>query len=217
MFVLTQFNSESLNTHIAMTYKFDVFSSGFVTVLAAEQTEEGGDWFQGTADAVRQGLRHMRRRSARDLMILSGDQLYSMDFRQMLRTHRDSNADATVAVIPVAEDQASGFGILKMDASAASCTSTRSQRANDCRPSPPTSPVMGRGTWPRWASTFSGGKSWRRQFPIRSWLTSAATSSLMQCRANACTPTSIAATGRCRDHLVLLPGQLGAVPADSAV
>jgi glucose-1-phosphate adenylyltransferase len=94
-----------------------VFSSGFVTVLAAEQTEEGGDWFQGTADAVRQGLRHMRRRSARDLMILSGDQLYSMDFRRMLRTHRDANADATVAVIPVAEDQASDFGILKMDAS----------------------------------------------------------------------------------------------------
>jgi glucose-1-phosphate adenylyltransferase len=115
IFVLTQFNSESLNTHVAMTYKFDVFSSGFVTVLAAEQTEEGGDWFQGTADAVRQGLRHMRRRAARDLMILSGDQLYSMDFRQMLRTHRDSGADATVAVIPVAEDQASGFGILKMD------------------------------------------------------------------------------------------------------
>jgi glucose-1-phosphate adenylyltransferase len=116
IFVLTQFNSESLNTHIAMTYKFDVFSSGFVTVLAAEQTEEGGDWFQGTADAVRQGLRHMHRRSTRDLMVLSGDQLYSMDFRKMLRTHRESGADATVAVIPVAEDQASGLGILKMDA-----------------------------------------------------------------------------------------------------
>jgi glucose-1-phosphate adenylyltransferase len=117
IFVLTQFNSESLNTHIAMTYKFDVFSSGFVTVLAAEQTEEGGDWFQGTADAVRQGLRHMHRRSARDLMVLSGDQLYSMDFRQMLRTHRESGADATVAVIPVEEEQASELGILRMDAS----------------------------------------------------------------------------------------------------
>ncbi len=116
MYVLTQFNSESLNKHIAMTYKFDVFSSGFVTVLAAEQTEEGGNWFQGTADAVRQSLRHMRRTSARDLMILSGDQLYSMDYRQMLKTHRESGADATVAVIPVAPEQASGFGILKMDA-----------------------------------------------------------------------------------------------------
>jgi glucose-1-phosphate adenylyltransferase len=115
IFVLTQFNSESLNTHIARTYKFDVFSSGFVTVLAAEQTEEGGDWFQGTADAVRQGLRHMHRRPGRDLMVLSGDQLYSMDFREMLRTHRESGADATVAVIPVAQEHASGLGILKID------------------------------------------------------------------------------------------------------
>jgi glucose-1-phosphate adenylyltransferase len=108
IFVLTQFNSESLNTHIARTYKFDVFSSGYVTVLAAEQTEEGGDWFQGTADAVRQGLRHMHRRPARDLMVLSGDQLYSMDFREMLSTHRESGADATV-------EHASGLGILKID------------------------------------------------------------------------------------------------------
>jgi glucose-1-phosphate adenylyltransferase len=115
IYVLTQFNSESLNKHVAMTYKFDVFSSGFVTVLAAEQTEEGGNWFQGTADAVRQSLRHMRRTSARDMMILSGDQLYRMDYRQMLKTHRDSGADATVAVIPVAEEQTSAFGILKMD------------------------------------------------------------------------------------------------------
>jgi glucose-1-phosphate adenylyltransferase len=115
IFVLTQFNSESLNRHVALTYKFDVFTSGFVSVLAAEQTEEGGNWFQGTADAVRQSLRHMRRSQGRDVMILSGDQLYSMDFRAMLQTHRDSNADATVAVIPVAQDQTSAFGILKMD------------------------------------------------------------------------------------------------------
>jgi glucose-1-phosphate adenylyltransferase len=115
IFVLTQFNSESLNKHIGMTYKFDIFSSGFVSVLAAEQTEEGGNWFQGTADAVRQSLRHMRRTRAKDMLILSGDQLYQMDYRQMLKTHRDSGADATVAVIPVAEDQTSGFGILKMD------------------------------------------------------------------------------------------------------
>ena len=116
IFVLTQFNSESLNRHVALTYKFDVFTSGFVSVLAAEQTEEGGNWFQGTADAVRQSLHHMRRSHGRDVMILSGDQLYSMDFRAMLQTHRDSNADATVAVIPVAADQTSAFGILKMDA-----------------------------------------------------------------------------------------------------
>jgi glucose-1-phosphate adenylyltransferase len=116
IFILTQFNSESLNKHIGLTYKFDIFSSGFVTVLAAEQTDEGGNWFQGTADAVRQSLRHMRRTPAKDMLILSGDQLYQMDYRQMLRTHRESGADATVAVIPVAEDQTSGFGILKMDA-----------------------------------------------------------------------------------------------------
>jgi glucose-1-phosphate adenylyltransferase len=117
IFVLTQFNSESLNKHIGQTYKFDIFSSGFVSVLAAEQTDEGGDWFQGTADAVRQSLRHMHRTPGRDALILSGDHLYQMDYREMLRTHRDSGADATVAVIPVAEDQTAGFGILKMDGS----------------------------------------------------------------------------------------------------
>jgi glucose-1-phosphate adenylyltransferase len=115
IFVLTQFNSESLNKHIGQTYKFDIFSSGFVSVLAAEQTDEGGDWFQGTADAVRQSLRHMHRTPGRDAFILSGDHLYQMDYRDMLRTHRDSGADATVAVIPVDESQTSGFGILKMD------------------------------------------------------------------------------------------------------
>jgi glucose-1-phosphate adenylyltransferase len=116
IFVLTQFNSESLNKHISLTYKFDIFSSAFVSVLAAEQTEEGGNWFQGTADAVRQSLRHMRRQAAEEILILSGDQLYQMDYRQMLKTHRSSHADATVGVIPVAADQASQFGILKMDA-----------------------------------------------------------------------------------------------------
>jgi glucose-1-phosphate adenylyltransferase len=116
IFVLTQFNSESLNRHISLTYKFDVFSSGFVSVLAAEQTEEGDHWFQGTADAVRQSLRHMRRSAAKEILILSGDQLYQMDYRQMLKTHRDNNAEATVGVIPVTADQASQFGILKMDA-----------------------------------------------------------------------------------------------------
>jgi len=115
IFVLTQFNSESLNKHIGQTYKFDIFSSGFVTVLAAEQTDQGGNWFQGTADAVRQSLRHIHRTPGREIFILSGDQLYQMDYRQMLRTHRESGADATVAVIPVAEEQTSAFGILKMD------------------------------------------------------------------------------------------------------
>ncbi len=115
IFVLTQYNSESLNKHLNSTYKFDIFSSGFVTVLAAEQTEESPEWFQGTADAVRQSLRHLRTQGFRDALILSGDQLYQMDYRKMLETHRRHVADATVAVTPVTAEQAPAFGILKMN------------------------------------------------------------------------------------------------------
>ncbi len=115
IFVLTQYNSESLNKHLTSTYKFDIFSSGFVTVLAAEQTEESPDWFQGTADAVRQNLRHFRSHRCRDILILSGDQLYQMDYRKMYETHRRYVADATVAVTPVSAEQATGFGILKVN------------------------------------------------------------------------------------------------------
>jgi glucose-1-phosphate adenylyltransferase len=115
IFVLTQYNSESLNKHINLTYKFDVFSSGFVSVLAAEQTEDSPEWFQGTADAVRQSMRHLRAHRARQVLILSGDQLYQMDYRRMLETHRRHVADATVAVTPVGAEQASSFGILKVN------------------------------------------------------------------------------------------------------
>jgi len=115
IFVLTQYNSQSLNTHLSQTYKFDIFSSGFVSVLAAEQTEESPDWFQGTADAVRQSLRHLRNHRFREILILSGDHLYHMDYRRMLESHRRQVADATVAVTPVAADQASGFGILQVN------------------------------------------------------------------------------------------------------
>src|SRR5512139_606016 len=96
IFVLTQYNSESLNKHLSMTYKFDAFSSAFVSVLAAEQTEESPDWFQGTADAVRQSLRYLRDHRFRDVLILSGDQLYQMDYRKMMDTHRRHMADVTV-------------------------------------------------------------------------------------------------------------------------
>ncbi len=116
IYVLTQYNSESLNRHLSSTYKFDVFSNGFVSVLAAEQTEESGDWFQGTADAVRQNLRYFRDHRYRDALILSGDQLYQMDYRKMLDTHRRHLADITVAVTPVSAEQTSGFGILRMNA-----------------------------------------------------------------------------------------------------
>jgi glucose-1-phosphate adenylyltransferase len=115
IFVLTQYNSESLNKHLSMTYKFDVFSSAFVTVLAAEQTEDSPDWFQGTADAVRQSTRHMDSHRSREVLILSGDQLYQMDYRKMLDTHRRHVADATVAVLPVSADQTAAFGILKVN------------------------------------------------------------------------------------------------------
>ena len=115
IFVLTQYNSESLNKHVALTYNFDNFSPGFVTILAAEQTEERADWFQGTADAVRQIRRHARAHPSREVLILSGDQLYQMDFRKMRDEHRKSKADATVGVIPVPAEQTSEFGILKVD------------------------------------------------------------------------------------------------------
>ena len=114
IFVLTQYNSESLNKHVAQTYKFDHFTAGFVSVLAAEQTEERADWFQGTADAVRQSLRHLEAAGPyRDVCILSGDQLYNMDLTRMVETHRRNMADITVAVTPIAPEQASAFGILK--------------------------------------------------------------------------------------------------------
>ncbi len=115
IFVLTQYNSESLNKHLNQTYKFDVFSSGFVSLLAAEQTDENSNWFQGTADAVRQSLRHMREHRSREVLILSGDQLYQMDYRKMLDTHRRHVADVTVAVLPVPAEQTAGFGILKVN------------------------------------------------------------------------------------------------------
>jgi glucose-1-phosphate adenylyltransferase len=115
IFVLTQYNSESLNKHISQTYKFDIFSKGYVTILAAEQTEDSADWFQGTADAVRQSMRHLRSHPARDVVILSGDQLYKGDFRRLRDTHRTHGAEATLAVIPVPREATSGLGILKVD------------------------------------------------------------------------------------------------------
>ena len=115
IFVLTQYNSESLNKHLSMTYKFDIFSSAFVTTLAAEQTDESPDWFQGTADAVRQSMWHLRSHRSREVLILSGDQLYQMDFRKMAETHRRHVADATVACLPVTAEQAPALGILKVN------------------------------------------------------------------------------------------------------
>ncbi|MBK6990855.1 MAG: glucose-1-phosphate adenylyltransferase [Chitinophagaceae bacterium] len=113
MFVLTQFNSASLNRHIKNTYHFSAFSKAFVDILAAEQTPDNPTWFQGTADAVRQGLRHIETFESDYILILSGDQLYQMDFAEMLDNHKALGADISVATIPVTEREAPEFGILK--------------------------------------------------------------------------------------------------------
>jgi glucose-1-phosphate adenylyltransferase len=115
IFVLTQYNSASLNRHIARTYRFSQFSDGFVDILAAEQTPESPQWFQGTADAVRQVLPHMSDWGIDTLLILSGDHLYRMDYRKFLARHYESNADVTVSVIPCTPQAAQEFGLLKAD------------------------------------------------------------------------------------------------------
>ena len=115
MFVLTQFNSASLNKHIKNTYHFSHFSKAFVDILAAEQTPENPRWFQGTADAVRQCMHHIVNHEFEYILILSGDQLYQMDFREMLKAHIDKKADISIATIPVHAKDATEFGILKTD------------------------------------------------------------------------------------------------------
>ncbi|HVF54507.1 MAG TPA: glucose-1-phosphate adenylyltransferase, partial [Pyrinomonadaceae bacterium] len=115
IFVLTQYNSASLNRHIAQTYRFSQFSNGFVEILAAEQTPHNPQWFQGTADAVRQVLPHIRDWGIDTLLILSGDHLYRMDYRKFLARHFDSGADVTVSVIPFRREAAEEFGLLKAE------------------------------------------------------------------------------------------------------
>ena len=116
IFVLTQYNSASLNRHISRTYRFSSFSSGFVEVLAAEQTKDNPEWFQGTADAVRQMLPHLRDWRVDTLLILSGDHLYRMDYRKFLDRHFSTGADLTVSVVPCRPDEAPEFGLLKANA-----------------------------------------------------------------------------------------------------
>ncbi|MEJ7699449.1 MAG: sugar phosphate nucleotidyltransferase [Pyrinomonadaceae bacterium] len=117
IFVLTQYNSASLNRHISRTYRFSSFSTGFVEVLAAEQTKEHPDWFQGTADAVRQMLPHIRDWRVDTVLILAGDHLYRMDYRKFLARHYQTKADVTISVIPSRREDAEGFGLLKTDES----------------------------------------------------------------------------------------------------
>lgn len=115
MYVLTQFNSASLNRHIKNTYHFSFFSSAFVDVLAAEQTIKSDKWFQGTADAVRQSMHHFLAHEFEYALILSGDQLYQMDYNEMINAHIEANADISVATYPVNAKDGTSFGILKTD------------------------------------------------------------------------------------------------------
>ncbi len=115
MYVLTQFNSVSLHRHIRRSYPFDQFSAGFVEILAAQQTLDTEDWYQGTADAVRQNLRYIDEPEYEHVLILSGDQLYRMDYRQMMQTHVETGADVTIAAIPVDRQTARSMGLMRVD------------------------------------------------------------------------------------------------------
>jgi glucose-1-phosphate adenylyltransferase len=115
VYVLTQFNSASLHRHISQSYKFDHFTGGFVEILAAEQTIGDASWYQGTADAVRKNLNHILNHDFDHLIVLSGDQLYRMDFRRIIDQHADTNADLTIATIPVGRNEAGSLGIMQID------------------------------------------------------------------------------------------------------
>jgi len=115
IYILTQYNSVSLHRHISQTYKFDLFSRGWVQILAAEQTPRSADWYQGTADALRKQRMELETIAPRDFLILSGDHLYRMDYAAFVQAHRDAQADVTVAVLPVSRDDAGRFGIVETD------------------------------------------------------------------------------------------------------
>ncbi|HTH48476.1 MAG TPA: sugar phosphate nucleotidyltransferase, partial [Candidatus Limnocylindria bacterium] len=115
IYLLTQFNSASLHRHVSQSFKFDHFSAGFVEILAAEQSFSNSSWYQGTADAVRKNLMHFRNTNFDYALILSGDQLYRMDFRKIIEAHEESSADLTVATIPVPAKEASSLGIMHIN------------------------------------------------------------------------------------------------------
>ncbi len=115
IFLLTQFNSSSMHRHVQQSFRFDTFSAGFVEIVAAQQTPKNATWYQGTADAVRQNLCHFASHQHEYVLILSGDQLYRMDFRKLLEQHIAKGAEVTVATIPVSRDPAKSFGIMQID------------------------------------------------------------------------------------------------------
>jgi len=155
IYVLTQFNSVSLHRHIANTYKFDPFGGGFVEILAAQQTMQHETWYQGTADAVRRNIPYFTEDRYDLVLILSGDQLYRMDFREMIRTHLESRAEATIAALPVAEEEARSCGIMRIDDSG---------RVTDFEEKPKTPEKLARvRTDPQWLERF-GFKNDRRSY-----------------------------------------------------
>jgi glucose-1-phosphate adenylyltransferase len=115
IYLLTQFNSVSLHRHIRQTYNFDQFNGGFVEILAAQQTNDGALWYQGTADAVRKQIRYLQQPGIDHVLILSGDQLYRMDYREMIKTHMCAGADVTIAALPVDSEKASAFGVMRLN------------------------------------------------------------------------------------------------------
>jgi glucose-1-phosphate adenylyltransferase len=115
IYVLTQFNSVSLHRHIRQTYSFDRFDGGFVEILAAQQTMGGGDWYEGTADAVRKQMRYIQQPWVKYVLVVSGDQLYRMDYCKMLKMHQETGADASIAAVPVTSEAAAAFGIMRID------------------------------------------------------------------------------------------------------
>jgi glucose-1-phosphate adenylyltransferase len=146
IFVLTQFNSVSLHRHIANTYKFDPFGGGYVEILAAQQTMQHESWYQGTADAVRRNIPYFTEDRYDLVLILSGDQLYRMDFRDMIRTHLESRAEATIAALPVGEEEARSCGIMRIDDSG---------RVTDFEEKPKTPEKLARvRTDPQWLERF---------------------------------------------------------------
>ncbi len=166
IYLLTQFNSASLHRHISQSYKFDQFSSGFVEVLAAEQTFSDTSWYQGTADAVRKNLVHLLNHDFDYVLILSGDQLYRMDFRKLIRQHIETNAELTIATIPVHRREAAGLGIMQIDRDrritrfvekpkepgGAGHAEDSAGHVRALSKSPATAKTC---CWPRWAFTFS--------------------------------------------------------------
>lgn len=132
VYVLTQFMSVSLHRHIRLTYRFDDFSGGFVELLAAQQTDDiGEDWYQGTADAVRKNIRYLEQTGIEYVIILSGDQLYRMDYRDMLQTHIDSQAEVTIGALPVSREDASSLGVMRVDETGRVCGFLEKPKTDD--------------------------------------------------------------------------------------